>query len=125
MPTRRSTLRSVFEQRCPRCRTGRIYRDSIFRIYLLRLPQIYDRCPVCRLKFEREPGYFLGAMYISYALGVLAIVAIALLVWAVTGWGIMRDVFGAMILFMPIVPAITLGSRVLWIWLDQGVDPEP
>jgi hypothetical protein len=77
------------------------------------------------LKFEREPGYFLGAMYISYALGVLAIVAIALLVWAVTGWGIMRDVFGAMILFMPIVPAITLGSRVLWIWLDQGVDPEP
>ena len=23
-------------------------------------------CPNCRFKFEREPGYFVGAMYINY-----------------------------------------------------------
>jgi len=28
-------------------------------------------------------------------------------------------------LFLPFVPTITLFSRVLWIYLDQKVDPEP
>jgi len=29
-----------------------------------------ERCPACDLKFEREEGYFLGAMYIGYALAL-------------------------------------------------------
>lgn len=29
------------------------------------------RCEVCNYKFDREPGYFLGAMYLSYGLAVL------------------------------------------------------
>ena len=37
---------------------------------------------MCGLKFEREDGYFLGAMYISYALGIGTIAALAALVWA-------------------------------------------
>jgi hypothetical protein len=28
-------------------------------------------CPNCRFKFEREPGYFVGAMYINYGATVL------------------------------------------------------
>jgi ABC-2 type transport system ATP-binding protein len=31
---------------------------------LFRMP---PECPTCGLKFEREPGYFLGAIYINYA----------------------------------------------------------
>ena len=27
---------------------------------------MYERCPECDLKYEREQGYFLGAMYFSY-----------------------------------------------------------
>jgi hypothetical protein len=27
-------------------------------------------CPTCGLHFEREPGFFQGAMYVSYGLGV-------------------------------------------------------
>jgi hypothetical protein len=30
-----------------------------------------DTCEVCGYRFDREPGYFLGAMYFSYALAVL------------------------------------------------------
>jgi uncharacterized protein (DUF983 family) len=29
------------------------------------------QCPSCQLKFEREQGYFLGAIYINYAATVL------------------------------------------------------
>lgn len=27
-------------------------------------------CPECHYSFDREPGYFLGAMYISYGIAV-------------------------------------------------------
>lgn len=38
-----------------------------------------EECPVCHYKFEREPGYFLGAMYVSYALTVAEIIALFVL----------------------------------------------
>ena len=32
-------------------------------------------CPTCGLEFEREPGYFLGAIYINYAATVICMLA--------------------------------------------------
>lgn len=116
-----STLGSILQQRCPRCRIGRIFRSSIFR----GLPRMYERCPVCDLRFEREEGYFLGAMYLSFGLAMGIIALITALLWAVTAWGIMKDVTWAVVLFLPLAPVITLFSRVLWIYLDQAIDPEP
>jgi hypothetical protein len=83
-----------------------------------------ERCAVCDLKFEREPGYFLGAMYISYGLGVLIMAPIAALLWALTGWRLTKVILWAVLLFLPLAPTITLFARVLWIYLDQSVDPE-
>jgi hypothetical protein len=85
---------------------------------------MYDRCPVCGLKFEREEGYFLGAMYISYGLGIVAIAVLAVLVWGVSGWPLMRSAVGGMVLFLPLAPALTWMARVLWIWMDQNIDPD-
>jgi hypothetical protein len=27
-------------------------------------------------------------------------------------------------LFLPLAPVLTWMSRVLWIWMDQGIDPD-
>ena len=115
-----ATLADILRQRCPRCRTGRIFRYSIFRGF----PKMHDRCPVCDLRFDREPGYFLGAMYVSYGLGIVIVVFIAALLWSVTGWWITKDTIWAVVLFLPFAPSITLFARVLWIYLDQAIDPE-
>ena len=85
---------------------------------------MHDRCPACDLKFEREEGYFLGAMYISYAFAIVIIVLIAAPLWAITGWSFTRDTIWAIVLFLPLAPAITLLARVLWIYFDQAIDPE-
>jgi hypothetical protein len=85
---------------------------------------MHERCPVCDLKFEREPGYFLGAMYISYALALVIVSLITALLWSVTGWWITKDTIWAVILFLPLTPTISLFARVLWIYLDQTIDPE-
>ena len=86
---------------------------------------MHERCPVCDLRFEREPGYFLGAMYVSYALGLVIIALIAALLWAATGWWITKDTIWAVVFFLPLAPTTTLFARVLWIYLDQTIDPEP
>jgi hypothetical protein len=83
-----------------------------------------ERCPVCDLKFAREHGYFVGAMYISYGIALLSIALIAALLWALTGWWITKDVIWAVVLFLPFAPTITLFARILWIYLDQTLDPE-
>jgi len=83
-----------------------------------------ERCGVCGLKFEREQGYFLGAMYISYGLALVTITVFALLLWYFTSWSLRKNVLWAFLLFLPLVPALTFFSRVLWIYLDQAVDPE-
>jgi len=83
-----------------------------------------ERCSVCDLKFEREPGYFLGAMYISYCLGVAIMAPIAVLLWFLTGWWISKVVLWSFVLFLPFAPTITLFARVVWIYLDQSLDPE-
>lgn len=114
------TLADILHQRCPHCRTGSIFRYSIFRGF----PKMHERCPVCDLKFEREPGYFLGAMYVSYGLGIVIIAIFAALLWSVTGWWITKDTIWAVLLFLPLAPTTAFLSRVLWIYLDQTIDPE-
>jgi len=83
-----------------------------------------ERCSICDLKFEREPGYFLGAMYVSYGLGIVIVTLFATLLWYITGWWITKDTILAVVLFLPLAPTITLFARVLWIYFDQTVDPE-
>jgi uncharacterized protein (DUF983 family) len=114
-----STFNDILHQRCPRCRVGKIFHHSIF----LGFPKMHEECSVCLLRYEREPGYFLGAMYISYGLGLPVIALFAFLIWAATGWWITKDVIWAVVLFLPLAPAITFLSRVLWIYLDQKFDP--
>ena len=118
--TKSSTLRAILRQHCPRCRQGRIFPYSVFR----GLPKMYQRCSVCDLKFQREEGYFLGAMYISFGLALAIIAVIAALLCAITGWWITKDVIWAVVLFLPLAPGISLFARVLWIYLDQTFDPE-
>ena len=83
-----------------------------------------ERCPNCDLKFEREQGYFLGAMYISYGLALITIVVLALVLWVSTSWSLQKITLLAILLFLPLAPTLTLFSRVLWIYLDRAIDPE-
>ena len=85
---------------------------------------MHDRCPNCGLLFNREPGYFLGAMYIAYGLALGFIAAVGAALWALTGWHVDRIAICAVLLFLPFVPMLTLLARVLWIYLDQKIDPE-
>lgn len=84
---------------------------------------MYDTCPVCHLKIEREPGYFVGAMYISYAIEVPLVLALAYVVQLLFPDLSPAWVIGAAILLtLPLVPAVFRYSRTLWMHLDRSID---
>ena len=57
--------------------------ESKGSIFLLKFPKMHVNCPVCNYKFEKEPGFYIGAMYVSYALGVGEIVACLVVMWGI------------------------------------------
>jgi uncharacterized protein (DUF983 family) len=114
-----SAVEGIWRQLCPRCRNGSIFRRSIWLF-----PPMYERCQVCNLKFEREAGYFLGAMYISYGLGLCVAALFAALVWFVLKWPLVKSVIAGSLLFLPFAPVLTWVARTLWIYLDQTLDPD-
>ena len=85
---------------------------------------MYEHCPVCGLKYEREPGYFLGAMYVSYFLSIPLIglaLGILTLLFPSLGWEWRVGLSG--VVLVPFAPWLFRISRSLWIYFDRSVNP--
>jgi len=84
---------------------------------------MFDICRVCGLKFEREPGYFLGAMYVSYLLSIPPVLLLILLIRMLSGWPYDVSIGAAFVAYLPFAPAVARFARVVWMYLDQNFDP--
>ena len=115
-----NALQGSRRQLCPRCRRGRIFRAPFWRGILA----MHERCPECGLKFEREPGYFVGAMYIAYALMLPPAVLIYLAIWHFSHWSANSVLFCTFVAYLPLVPSVMRCARVLWIYFDRSIDPD-
>ncbi len=107
---------AVLAQRCAECGEGRVFRTSL---------GMNEACPCCGCRFERGPGYFTGAMYFSYALGIPILAAGTIFAkWLAPAWPLPWALAAAWVAFLPLVPAVFRYSRVLFIHLDRLFDPE-
>ena len=104
----------MFQDRCPKCHQGKIFRVK-GNLLRLKAPVMEEQCSHCHYRFEKEPGYFLGAMYISYGLGVLQLIITYLLLAGILS---LPFLFGA--LFIVLI-AFSLWNfrlaRIIWIHL--------
>ena len=84
---------------------------------------MHEACPVCGLVFEREPGYFVGAMYVSYALAIPSYLAVAgVLGLLLRGWSDLAIFALAVPLLLPLAPVLFRYSRIIWMHLDRAID---
>ena len=85
---------------------------------------MHAQCPNCRYVFEREPGYFLGAVAIGYFLGVAFVVGLSVLVHA--GFPDLDwewcFLIGAL-LYLPFTPMVFRYARGTWMYIDNVLDP--
>lgn len=62
-------------------------------------------CGHCHLSFEPEPGFYYGAMFVSYALSVLLLIAVGLLLYVFldpSEWAYVGVASGCVVLFAPL-----------------------
>ncbi len=69
-----SKLYSIFRMKCPRCHEGEFFVSNPYD--LKHAGEIHEKCSKCGLKYSKEPGFYYGAMYVSYALGVALFVTL-------------------------------------------------
>jgi hypothetical protein len=84
---------------------------------------MFDSCAICGLRFEREQGYFLGAMYVSYLASIPPVVLLVLLAWKLTGRLTDVSVGAAFVAYLPFAPPVARAARVVWMYIDQAFDP--
>ena len=64
-----SKLNSILTGSCPRCQEESMYVDKN-PYNVMNLYKMHEYCGHCNLKYQFEPSFFYGAMYVSYGLTV-------------------------------------------------------
>ncbi len=83
-----------------------------------------DPCPYCGLLFQREEGYFLGAMYMSFPITSAILIPIFfVLSELLPDWNSLVIVALTTLIYLPTMPSVFRYSRVLWIYFDRLGDP--
>jgi len=77
-----TSLQAAVQGRCPRCRTGNVFAGPM---YGWKAQKMNETCPHCGVRYEREPGYFYVAMFVSYALIVAELVTVCVATYVITG----------------------------------------
>src|SRR5690242_17219780 len=103
-----------FRLRCPACGRGKLFAG-----WFTMRPQ----CEHCSLRFEREPGFFLGSIYANYGLtAVLVTAAYFALFFTNTLTDPQR--LWSLVAFSVIFPLWFFRyARSLWLGFDQLFDP--
>ena len=112
---------SIFALKCPRCHEGETFETGSWS---LKKPfDMHPRCPKCDLNYFPEPGYYYGAMFISYIWTIwFCLIFVALFHW-VLGWGL-TVAFTLLILFLTINFVYVFRiSRLMWININVRYDP--
>lgn len=118
---------AVINSKCPRCRVGNIFTGPT---YGFKSQKMNEFCPHCSLKFEREPGYFYVAMFVSYAFNVAEMIAVSVAAY-ILGLKLDYDNLWYFILLLAFTtilfsPFNFRYSRVVLLhWLSPGLNYEP
>jgi uncharacterized protein (DUF983 family) len=107
-------LYSIFTGYCPVCHEESMYKES--NPYKLKhIHEMHERCSNCGTKYQIEPSFFYGAMYVSYGLGVAVSVATFIITYVFFNLEVLTcfiSIVGVLILLMPILMRL---SRNIWI----------
>ncbi|WP_224995006.1 DUF983 domain-containing protein [Cesiribacter sp. SM1] len=114
-----STAEAILKAKCPRCHRGDIF---IHNAYHPGFSKTNKLCPHCGLMFEREPGFFFGAMYISYMFTVAIMLGTAFVLY----FGFNDPPLLVYLLSVPLITVLLVPlsfrfSRVLYLYAFGGV----
>lgn len=113
---------SIFGMTCPSCRTGDLFETTTFSYQ--KSFDMHKRCPHCNQKYMLEPGFYYGAMFISYIITgwfCLGVLGICMLGFKMSVW----SAFALLLLICAILFVWFFRiSRSIWIHMRVPYNPK-
>ncbi len=108
--------------RCPRCYKGPMFLHNPYNLFGMgKMPK---QCPVCGLDYEPEPGFYFGALFISYAIAA----PFCLLLFLSLNMGLGVHFEAALVLValvqLALAPYLFHLSRAIWLYFHASFDPD-
>ncbi|WP_299114045.1 DUF983 domain-containing protein [uncultured Winogradskyella sp.] len=114
------TIKRILTNKCPNCHEGHIYTDKNIYFNFFR-NKMHKTCNKCGYKFEKEPGFFFGAMYISYTIGVAQALFTAGIGSYFYDTPLNLKVFLWIMLVLALMSSFNMRiSRIIWIYLFKN-----
>ena len=118
-----SKLYSIINFKCPRCHEGDVFLNR--NPYKLgSLFQMHENCPHCELRYQIEPSFFYGAMYVSYGYSVAFFVATYIIMSWIYEPEIIHVVIALAAILLVFTPFIFRLSRITWLNLFVKYKPD-
>jgi uncharacterized protein (DUF983 family) len=119
-----SKLYSILTGSCPRCQKESMYLDNNL-LHLSKILKMNDHCSHCGLKYQLEPSFFYGAMYVSYglnvAIGIAAFVVAFVLFKASIGVSFVAIV-AAIVLMYPLIMRLSRSIYInMFVSYEEGL----
>ena len=108
----RRIARRALGLRCPRCGRSALYRGWF---------RMHERCASCGLRYEREQGYFVGAIYVNYAVTVVVAAGTVLVLDWTIGLSLAAQLTVGIALGALVPVVFFRYARSLWLSLDYLV----
>lgn len=118
-----SSTSAILQGKCPRCRQGKMFPYKVTD--LSGFSKMNEKCEKCGLKFEVEPGFFIGAMYVSYAFGVAIMVTVGVALSVLFDPGVWDYLVAVSLITIILLPVTFRYSRILFLHWFGGIDFDP
>ncbi len=114
MNFKETTLYSIVNAKCPSCHEGDFF-ETPNPYNLKKFDKMHKKCPVCGEDFERETGFYYGAMYVSYGLTVIWGLLVFVLMCVLLGFDEITFIITFAILQLLLMPVFYRSARLVWI----------
>jgi len=118
-----SKLNSILTGSCPKCQNESMYSDKN-PLHLTKVLKMNQNCSHCGLKYQLEPSFFYGAMYVSYGLNVAVGIAAFIVSFVFFGVSIGYAFVSIIVTLILLLPFILRLSRNIYINMFVSYDPK-
>ena len=110
----RSKTWSIINLKCPRCQKGNLFSETNPYTFKdgLKMP---DNCPICQQDFKIEPGFYIGALWVSFPIVIVLMALLSILLLAVFKMQLEWFFVSITLILLFLQPVIIRIGRSIWI----------
>ena len=116
-------MKLMLSGKCPRCGKGAVFKYPLRNIF--HFAEMHDECPECHATYQPEPGFYFGAMFVSYAFTVVIMFIDWLILYILVHPSTTTFIYFFLVTILLAMPISFRYSRLVWLHWFGGYTRKP